>query len=148
MMRRARSRESVLSRRDRPHGCGTAIGRDGQGALRTRIHGDFHLGQVLVVQDDAYLIDFEGEPARPMEQRRMKSCGLRDVAGLLRSFDYAAAAAAPGRTAISPQAGERRASLLERFRHEAQASFLDAYRAALEASPHHLGAEGRGGIAA
>ena len=58
------------------------------------MHGDFHLGQVLVVQGDAYIIDFDGEPARTMEQRRAKSCPLRDVAGLLRSFDYAAAAAA------------------------------------------------------
>ena len=45
------------------------------GALRTRIHGDLHLGQVLVVQNDAYIIDFEGEPARPLHQRRMKSSG-------------------------------------------------------------------------
>ncbi len=110
------------------------LAQAGQGALQTRIHGDFHLGQVLVVQNDAYIIDFEGEPARPMEQRRAKSCGLRDVAGILRSFDYAAAAAAPGRTAASPQVGERRGLLIERFRHEAAARFLAAYRTVLEES--------------
>ena len=104
----------------------------GIGALRTRVHGDFHLGQVLVVQNDAYIIDFEGEPARPMVQRRQKSCALRDAAGLLRSFDYAAAAAAPGRVASSPQTAERRAELLERFRTIAADSFMAAYRAVLD----------------
>ena len=61
--------------------------------LNIRHHGDFHLGQMLIVKDDIFIIDFEGEPRRPLEERRRKAPAARDVAGLIRSIDYSATAA-------------------------------------------------------
>jgi maltose alpha-D-glucosyltransferase/alpha-amylase len=71
-------------------------------ALKTRYHGDYHLGQVLVKENDFVIIDFEGEPARTLEERRGKHSPSKDVAGMLRSFNYAAFAVLSDITADRP----------------------------------------------
>jgi maltose alpha-D-glucosyltransferase/alpha-amylase len=74
-------------------------------AARIRCHGDYHLGQVLYTGNNFVIIDFEGEPARPISERRLKRCPLQDVAGMLRSFHYATQAALSGqaRTVLRPE---------------------------------------------
>jgi maltose alpha-D-glucosyltransferase/alpha-amylase len=112
--------------------------RSADGALlKTRVHGDFHLGQVLVAQGDAVIVDFEGEPARGLAERRARISPMKDVAGLLRSFDYAAEMLPLEfpRTDDVPSAARRRTAL-EIWRVAATTAFLDAYRAMAEAQPH------------
>ena len=100
------------------------------------MHGDFHLGQVLVAQGDAVIVDFEGEPARSLAERRAKTSPLKDVAGLLRSFDYAAATLPRESAMADMPSAERRQAALEQWRQAATSAFLNAYRDVAEAQPH------------
>jgi maltose alpha-D-glucosyltransferase/alpha-amylase len=99
-----------------------------EGLVRTRIHGDLHLGQLLVAGEDVQIIDFEGEPAKSLEERRRKYAPLRDVAGMLRSFDYAAHEV--DRRAKQAGGGEgvgRAAAILTDFRRHASDALLQGY---------------------
>jgi maltose alpha-D-glucosyltransferase/alpha-amylase len=90
-------------------------------ALKARHHGDYHLGQVLLANNDWYIIDFEGEPSRPLAESRLKASPLRDVAGMLRSFSYAKWSATKGND-------------LDEWEREARRAFLAAYAAATRGS--------------
>jgi maltose alpha-D-glucosyltransferase / alpha-amylase len=96
-------------------------------ALRTRIHGDYHLGQVLFTGDDFVIIDFEGEPARPLSERRLKRSPLQDVAGMLRSFHYAAFSPLIGADAMKPEEAARLSPWAEFWNARISADFLAAY---------------------
>lgn len=114
------------------------LARQAQGGLLMRVHGDLHLGQVLVVQGDAYLIDFEGEPARPLDERRAKHSPYKDVTGVLRSFDYAAAMILRSASAVdlSDAARQARQRVARQYLHQSRHAFVEAYGLATAAMPH------------
>jgi len=104
-------------------------------AMKTRFHGDYHLGQVLAVRNDFSIIDFEGEPLRPLAERRQKSSPLRDVAGLLRSYAYAAATAVRQMAEIQPAALPVLQERAEEWRRGVSNTFLQRYREAMSGAP-------------
>jgi maltose alpha-D-glucosyltransferase/alpha-amylase len=104
-------------------------------ALRSRIHGDYHLGQVLRVRSDFVILDFEGEPARPLEERRSKQSPLKDVAGMLRSFGYAAYSALMRYTSRRPEDLQKLEPWARLWEQAACAEFLRVYRETAGKSP-------------
>jgi maltose alpha-D-glucosyltransferase/alpha-amylase len=114
--------------------CAHCAGGHGAAAgLKTRLHGDLHLQQVLIARDDFLIIDFEGEPQRPLEERRAKHCALRDVAGMLRSLDYARHTALH-QTAQGAAELERLAPVARRWERFVRQAFVQAYREVVVAS--------------
>jgi maltose alpha-D-glucosyltransferase/alpha-amylase len=113
--------ERVLEGWDRVHERLRALVGRSISARRIRCHGDYHLGQVLFTGGDFVIIDFEGEPARPLRERRLKRWALKDVAGMLRSFAYAGEAA-------QVEHGEAWTQL-------ASDAFMEAYLAAAAGAP-------------
>jgi maltose alpha-D-glucosyltransferase/alpha-amylase len=106
------------------------------GTWRIRVHGDFHLGQTLrTPEGDWAIIDFEGEPARPIAERRRKTSALKDVAGMLRSFSYARGEAERAASARDVSGALRR---LGDWETGARRAFLEGYREALAGSAQPL----------
>ncbi|MBU1441903.1 MAG: maltose alpha-D-glucosyltransferase [Gammaproteobacteria bacterium] len=110
------------------------------GGIKTRYHGDYHLGQVLVAGNDFVIIDFEGEPARSFEERRTKSSPLRDVAGMLRSFNYARWTSLR-RVAQNADEVDRLEPAVRALEGVVRDAFLDAYRQTIAASEKGSGVD-------
>ena len=101
-------------------------------AVKVRHHGDFHLGQVLIAKDDAFILDFEGEPGRSLAERRLKAPAARDVAGLLRSIDYSTTAALFDAPSLTPEERHILNPKLEIWRKKAMEEFWNVYRQAAD----------------
>ncbi len=113
------AREEILRR------MGACVAAESKGT-KIRIHGDYHLGQVLLTRNDFILIDFEGEPGHTLEERRAKQSPLRDVAGMLRSFSYVEHSALRG-VAHDEVESAKLAPLARGWAAQVRAAFLGAY---------------------
>ncbi len=122
--------QSVLGRRDQLLRRIEALSSQTPQGVKIRIHGDYHLGQVLVTRNDFVIIDFEGEPGHSLEQRTAKQSPLRDVAGMLRSFSYVQHSALRN-LARNEAEGVKLAPLAQAWELEVRSAFLAAYDAAV-----------------
>lgn len=102
--------------------------------LLIRVHGDYHLGQVLRTRDDFVIIDFEGEPDRPLAERREKRCAAKDVAGMIRSLHYASNAASVGLLAAPGNVISAAETWQRQWYLNCRAAFLSGYQESLTAS--------------
>jgi len=119
--------DRLLAERERLLGRIAEHAKERPDGSKMRVHGDYHLGQVLLVQNDFVITDFEGEPSRTMEERSQKHSPLKDVAGMLRSFDYAMHAALFKFVAVRPDAKETVEPAGRQWQQHATAAFLDGY---------------------
>jgi maltose alpha-D-glucosyltransferase/alpha-amylase len=128
--------QEVLARRGgvKEHLAGLS-GDPNQFGQRIRIHGDLHLGQLLRARSDFLFVDFEGEPARSLEERRKKQSPLRDVAGMLRSFSYAAHAAMGRQSPRRPEYSLTLQPWATLWERAVSAEFLRGYRTTIDAGP-------------
>ncbi|MGB3490887.1 MAG: maltose alpha-D-glucosyltransferase [Xanthobacteraceae bacterium] len=120
--------DDLLARRESLRPRLTQLARSATDVLKIRHHGDLHLGQMLIVKDDIFIIDFEGEPRRPLSERRRKAPAARDIAGVVRSIDYSTTAALERALRIAPDERGKIAAALQLWREQAVATFLAAYR--------------------
>jgi maltose alpha-D-glucosyltransferase/alpha-amylase len=118
----------VLTSRPVLAGAIAGAARLAPGLQRIRVHGDYQLDQVLVAGSEFVIIDFEGEPLRPIAERRSKSLALKDVAGMARSFSYAAYAALFEVAGEDEAQAERLDPLARWWTREATAAFVQGYR--------------------
>ena len=118
----------VLSRRSQILDSFNLAAQDGVFGQRMRIHGDYHLGQVLQVKTDYIILDFEGEPARPIEERRRKLSPMKDVAGMVRSLGYAAYSGLIAYTARRPEDWNSLEPWARLWERSMGGEFLRAYR--------------------
>src|SRR6476619_3236189 len=95
--------------------------------LKIRTHGDYHLGQVLFTGKDFVILDFEGEPARSYSERRLKRSPLRDVAGMIRSFHYAAYGGLHLNERLQPEERAKLIPFAEQWYHYMRGFFMQAY---------------------
>ena len=103
---------------------------------RIRIHGDYHLGQLLRAKNDFLIVDFEGEPMRSLEERRRKQTPLRDVAGMLRSFSYAARSVANRQIELHPETAGPLTAWAGAWESAVGGAFLHGYRAVIQGRPN------------
>ncbi len=113
--------------RDRMAAVFESVRRIDDPPAQIRVHGDYHLGQVLWAENDYYIIDFEGEPARPLAERRSKQIAIKDVAGMLRSFGYAAYAALAALATARPDEMTRLESWARAWQAWTSGAFLRTY---------------------
>ncbi|ADW69907.1 maltose alpha-D-glucosyltransferase [Granulicella tundricola] len=123
---------TILSRRIELFSRAHAIAAGTPAGKRIRIHGDYHLGQILRAKNDFVILDFEGEPARTLEERRRKQSPLKDVAGMMRSFSYAAWSGLDQYALRHPDQARSFEPWARLWENSVATEFLRAYRQTME----------------